>query len=963
MSDINNTPRRRRSDPHRAQTPKNPENKPQRAGFPPDDTAPMPLGGYDAARPAAPIEPPRETGPNYRSAPRVYEEDAYLPPRRDPREYEVLPYDGEYDDDDPPRRRWPLVLLALILLAALALAASYFFVPKDTSGILGTARGISHSAVDGAMGLLGIKPKEAPALIKFETADSEVVTGVKTVFTFTSTQSIEDVRVSDEAENVIQGIRVPEDAPLNTTWTLSAILDEPMDGLLTAWILHEGTWIKTDKTLPLMVLAKSEAPEPLFTPTLIPEPSQRPVITNAPTLAPAVILSTAPSTAPALTPSPSPASVLSTPPAVSGGRAALLTAVPAAAKTEAPAQGPESNPQGPEVTASSIAELLPVFSPVPLSLTTAAPVTQAPIYTLPLKTPEATASNPLPFEMPGDQADDLAEMEAPEEMPGEFEAEPLDETQAEPEAPEATPQPLPATPAPTPTMMPPLSVAASESNDPARFDQTEDAYQGSKKLDGFTREQAIQMQGDGLYTYYKGGVFTFRGDAFRQNASFGTAEMPLEEMSIEWKTEVGSLRTDNGTLYGVGYTGQPAIIKWSIEVRAMMNLNEDKKDVKALKEVIFAAQDGKVYFLDLNDGLPTREAIDIGFPLKGSVAVDAIGRPMIAFGQGISILPGKTGDIGYYIYNLVDQSQLFFINGRKTKSQVQYATNGAFDGTGLFDRFSDSLVIAGENGLLYTVKLNTVFDYKDLKTITIDPEITYLRGKGKQNDTTVSVESSVAMYGPYAYFADKQGFIRCVDTTTMETVWMFDAGDNTDAAPALEFDENDGLALYTGTTVFTRTRKSGNAVMRRLDALTGEEVWAHETSAKFDDGERGGVKASPVVGQQNIEGLVLFAVNETPEGGTLLALYKETGELAWSAPISGGAVSSPVAVYDLAGKARVIQAGLDGKLYMFNGLTGQLLSTLDLGGTIEGSPAVYSDMLVIGTSDRENSFMYGIRIE
>ena len=51
-----------------------------------------------------------------------------------------------------------------------------------------------------------------------------------------------------------------------------------------------------------------------------------------------------------------------------------------------------------------------------------------------------------------------------------------------------------------------------------------------------------------------------------------------------------------------------------------------------------------------------RNSINIGFPMRGSVSVDTLGRPLISFGQAISKLPNKTGAIGYYLYNLIDSS-------------------------------------------------------------------------------------------------------------------------------------------------------------------------------------------------------------------------------------------------------------------------------------------------------------------
>ncbi len=884
----------------------------------------MPLGGYDAAKPR-PAQNSQNSQRN--TAPRVYEETDYHPPRRDPAGYEGAAYPDEYEDDLPPRR-WPWVILSLLLVAAILFASAYFFIPRDTGGILGQARDVSKNVVDGGLDLLGLKKKEPARLIKFETPEETVQTGVRTVFTFTADQAIQGVRILNEAGAEVPGVKEPVDPPENTTWTLTAIMDQPMTATLSAGILYNKTWYQTDKTVVLTVA------EPTPIPTL------------APTAVPTMVPTMAPTMPPTMAPTEVPTAVPTLPP----------TAPPA---TTAPALTPAIQPAAllPQPT-QSLQMLLPAFTPLP---DIAAPVPDAPEF------PEELIPADLLQELPDEAASEDLPAETPEEtVPGDMPAELMaaDTAGIPLELPvQETPGPQPDA-LPTPTPMPALTAQAAESQTPAKMKITEAAYQGSKKLGEFSRETPINVQGGELYTYYPGGVFTFRGDGMRQNAAFGTADMPLDGLSVLWQTELGSLRTsDSGTLYGLGWTGQPAVVKWSVEVRGMMNLNEDKKAVKALKEVIFAAQDGKVYFLDLNDGLPTRDPIDVGFPLKGSVAVDAIGRPVIALGQGISKLPNKTGDIGYYLYNLIDQTQLHFINGRKTKAQLQYSTNGAFDGTGLFDRQSDSLVVAGENGLLYTVKLNTVFDFAEGKTITVDPEITYLRGKGNQDDTTVSIESSVAMYGPYAFIADKQGLIRCVDTTSMKTVWAFDAGDNTDATPALDLENGDALALYTATTVFARSRRAGDAVIRRLDALTGEEAWRFEIAAKYDAGERGGVKASPVVGQGEIGGLVVFTVNMTEEGGAVLALDKRSGQQVWKVPLPAGAVSSPVAVYAPDGRARVIQADLSGKLHFINGLTGQVIDILDLGGTIEGSPAVYNDVLVIGTSDRNNNRMYGIRIE
>ena len=904
-------PRRRRADKH---YPEGTAPAPRRAAYQPEDEAPMPLGGYDAATPV----PPVSQAPGIRPAPRVYQEEDYAPPRREPEPYRQDPYNDDYDDDDLPPRRWPSVLAGLLVLVIALFAASYFLIPKDAKGILGQAKKAASTVVDGGLGLVGLGKKDPPKLIKFETPEMQVYTGVKTVFTFTADGPIEGVRVLNAAGVPITGAALPVDQPDNKVWTLSAVLDEPMTGTLSAGIQYDDTWYQTDKSLSLTVVRPS--PEPTFTPT----PQPTPVVT-APPVVPAA-------TAPPMA---------ETPPVVS-----QVTATPVPVSqllpvfTPAPQAAEIAQPEFPE---EDIPEDMFVYEDVP------------PLY------PEETAEM-APEELP----EDMMVAEDPQPLYPEEAAEALPVAEPAASLPETLPATLPeAAPAAAATPVPVMTVQAAESVAPSKLGITEGAYQDAKKQGSYSRETPINMPQGSDYTVYEGGVFTFRGDAFRQNAAFGAATLNLKQLTTQWQTDLGSLRTgDSGTLYGMGWTGQPAIVKWSVEIRDMMNLTEEKKGVKALKEVIAAGQDGKVYFVDLNDGVQTREPISVGYPLKGSVSVDTQGRPIIAFGQGISKLPSKTGPIGLHVYNLIDQKELMFLNGRKTNKQVQYSTNGAFDGTALFDRSSDTMVVAGENGLLYTVKLNSVFDYLDKKTITLDPQIIYLRSKtAKQNDPTVSAESSVAMYGPYAYYADRQGILRCVDTTSMQTLWAFDTGDNTDATVALDLDANGSLGLYTGTTVFSRLRRDKNAVIRRLDALTGETVWEQKVEAAYSNEERSGVKASPVVGQHSIGHLVFFTVNETADGATILAMDKQTGATAWKMPIASGAISSPVAVYDEGGQAVIVQAALDGKVYMLDGLTGQVYSSVDLGGKIEASPAVYNDMLVIATSSRDNHKLYGIRIE
>ena len=54
-------------------------------------------------------------------------------------------------------------------------------------------------------------------------------------------------------------------------------------------------------------------------------------------------------------------------------------------------------------------------------------------------------------------------------------------------------------------------------------------------------------------------------------------------------------------------------------------------------------------------------------------------------------------------------------------------------------------------------------------------------------------------------------------------------------------------------------------------------------------------------------------------------------------------------VYDRDDKGYIIYCTAGGYMYLLDGLSGELLDSVPLGGTIEASPVVYENTIVIGT--------------
>ena len=531
----------------------------------------------------------------------------------------------------------------------------------------------------------------------------------------------------------------------------------------------------------------------------------------------------------------------------------------------------------------------------------------------------------------------------------------------------ATPTPVP-TPWPTPEPMP------EESTDPAVLEVSwQDpavftgplAYEDAKKVfdkgDGtslyywvFENGKPVDYQPRDQISFGKpenyadiGGVLAFRGNNYRNSASYGTRTITDKKLEIVWTHDIGAISTKESYWPGTGWTGQPLLVNWSEDVRNMMNIKPEFKD-KNLVEVIYPTLDGNIYFLDIETGKETRDKIKVGFPMKGTGMIDPRGYPILYTGMGLNENSGKFTEFKYMMFSLIDQTPLYSIFGR---DPVAFRRWGAFDSSALVDKNTDTLLAAAENGLVYRVKLNTKFD-RDAGTIALSPQITRYRYRDSVN-VELGIENSPAFYKNYMYFCDNGGIFQCLDINTMKPVWTYDVGDDTDATAVIE-ETSDGVFIYTANQIDKRSQNSKqreNCNIRKFNALTGELVWQRDYSCVYNFYINGGALGTPLIGKNDISDIIIFNICFTGsnQDGTLVALDKKTGREVWTRHLDAYSWCSPVDVLSSDGKTYGLFSDFGGNLHLFDPKTGKDIDKVYLGGNVESSPAVYDDMIVVGS--------------
>ena len=447
------------------------------------------------------------------------------------------------------------------------------------------------------------------------------------------------------------------------------------------------------------------------------------------------------------------------------------------------------------------------------------------------------------------------------------------------------------------------------------------------------------------------GITTFRGGPRRDGGAWGSRRIVRRTLEVAWR-----FRTGTGTARwggGAGWTGQPAIVRWEEPVRRSMPLLDRRAARKALVEVVQGSLDGDVYFIDLETGRATRPPLRTGNPIKGSVSLDPRGWPLLFVGQGI---PGRR-PIGLRAFSLITHEELLFLPGRDGAATRDW---GAFDGSGLVNRSTDTFLVGGENGIVYAVELHTDYDPLAFR-LALSPRVLRYRFRDVAQDRR-GIENSLAVYRNLAFFADNGGTIQALDLSSLRPAWLLHAGDDTDASLVVDV-EAGAPVLYTASEVDAQGL-AGRARIRKIDALGGAVLWERAFECR---GERVGEKvvqagafATPLVGAADLADRIVVTLSRCPERGAMVALAKADGRELWRRPLRADAWSTPTAIRDdVAGKTWILQGDRGGRLLLVDGADGTVARTLALDANIEASPAVFGDVAVVGT---RGGTIYGIRI-
>jgi hypothetical protein len=269
--------------------------------------------------------------------------------------------------------------------------------------------------------------------------------------------------------------------------------------------------------------------------------------------------------------------------------------------------------------------------------------------------------------------------------------------------------------------------------------------------------------------------------------------------------------------------------------------------------------------------------------------------------------------------------------------------NDDWDGSALV--LDDYLFEGGENSVFHVVKLNRGYDESGM--VTVDPELVFFApGWDDQQladlgDDEVSIENSVAISGNTVYFGNSGGLIQGWDITGLADgidptrTFRYWVGEDTDASVVVD---DEGM-LYIGAE-FEKNKERAREVgqILKLDPSKPDDplVW----SIKDQDSSPAGVWGTAGLHRD----IVIVPTN----AGDVHGIDRATGEIRWTKDLPGPTWQSPVIVDDV-----LVMGDCSGVLHGYDVSDTTVdppeLWSVELGGCIESTPAVWNDRIYVGT--------------
>lgn len=543
----------------------------------------------------------------------------------------------------------------------------------------------------------------------------------------------------------------------------------------------------------------------------------------------------------------------------------------------------------------------------------------------------------------------------------------------------ATIPPVP-TPIPTPTPTPRATPRAVADSNPDHF-----GFVPHLEIDGqevvansYVRTDTMEFpDADAYVAEGVKGILTFRGNNWRNMSSTDPVNLTEFKLTQVWYKGISAITKGggSGSWSGCGWTGQPLIVQWPKETRKIMNLHSWAKEKDNLVEIIYPTEDGNIYFLDLETGEETRDKIIMNVPFKGTGSIDPRGIPLLYCGSGDQY-ENDSQKSRAYIISLINGKVLYEF-GKQGTDPFARRKWYAYDSAPLIDAKTDTLIYPGENGIIYTMKLNTVYD-PELGSVSVNPSnIVKFRydcnniyddiDKADSTHKWQGYEGSAVAWNGFLYLSSNDGMFQCIDLNTMRCIWIANTEDDTNGSPVLDVISDDEAYLYVGTSLHFNKDKNntGVAPFFKIDAMTGEIKGRYGLTVFTVSGVSGGIQATAVVGKQgsNISDLVIVPIARygSKDAGVLVALDKNTFTERWKVDMDAYAWSSPTVVYDSENKGYIIQVDSKGYIYLRDAATGNQLGALrPTDSVFEASPAVFGNMLVVGC--RGDQKIFGIRL-